>query len=119
MASLRSSVTVANVEAGSDDYSGIYDKYTDAFIEDKISEAEVLVEQIIHTTLSSSSEARYLRAVIVITRMIMRNEMIDDGMLDDDIIENYFTIQIMNLLSNSEEEDMVDIIPTIRPRGWD
>lgn len=100
MVSLRGTATPANVEAGSDDYSAVDAKYTDAFIEDNISASELDVEGIVGGTLSASSIDRYKRAVILITRMRIFNEMLEDENVEGKKIENFITDDVLNLLQD-------------------
>lgn len=76
MASLRGSVSVADLEEHTKIDYGTAHSFTDAEVEEQISTAEILAESKIFTTLSSSSTdaAKYL--VKLISAILMRNTIL-------------------------------------------
>ena len=116
MTSLRDSVTAAALEASSGfDYSAQNINYKDTFIEEKISEAELLVETKVDEVLSSSSSSFYKTAVKKIAAKIIRNDMIDLKILKDQTRDDdYFDKVVMVLITEDQEDEGCDIIPMVR-----
>jgi len=111
LASAYNYITISDINPNTNFFSTISANYTDAFIESLISQAEYYVNSLCGDSFSGTIPDEVKFATIYITKILIDNEFIKDGFLED---------QQINIFDESVSRFLTDLLKEYvhKPKIW-